>query len=311
MTKTLPKDLDEAAKMAAYKVAARPDKPKLFPLEEAALDKAMTSRMTGGDPRLDAEFDRFDVDMVLSSVRRERGVPYPVPRFAIFDLFREDATCRVAFRYRTTLLHSDTPAPNTTGGLYTKVVDIMHAANNRRLRLRYCAWWAALVLASAGLGLFAWSFESWIDQRPFLMAITVGLSAAASGIGGLIAFVWLISGVTSKPTGRNDIVFEGEEKITTAFSGVLPRGTRDVVEGLRRRLGPQAGFFLLCEVAPGGWVREWTEGSRVPMLADPLVLVRRDDAWYLVDKFDLTPAEEHVSREMTWRGDRGRPGKEA
>jgi hypothetical protein len=173
----------------------------------------------------------------------------------------------------------------TEGGFYgAALTDNMAEAARRRCRNFRATLWFSLLFLGVGL-LIGQSFFpewSWSWQRVFMIVFGILDCLAAAVYGALIL-------------GIEDAHLICTETISVGFSGVLPNNTRAKVKDAKN-MG--MAVSLLCEVDPKiGWKREIT--SKPGLKADPLVVGLKDGAWYLIDKFDITPAEHWIASEMT------------
>lgn len=75
--------------------------------------------------------------------------------------------------------------------------------------------------------------------------------------------------------------------LRAAFTGVIPQPVKQKIAENQQRFDE---LFLIAE-APTKWAVEWVKGAPSKIRIDPLVIGRKEQLFWLVDKFDLTDNE--------------------
>lgn len=270
----------------------------LLPCEAGVRRQLATFNPLQGTPELDVSFPRIDLDAALQSVKKQKNLPFPVPRFAAFNVLEESL-------FLTALLDVQDVAEWSRGGASTKRVvqeRISHAmtswplngyAGTENAMLKSYrgkkAFWNHLfksVFTFATIQSWYWMFHCCVDLvSPHDSATLAWI--AANILLSIINLIVLCRGDINKPATLT---------LSTELGDALPENIRNTIKTEKHRF---SHMFIVAEC------NEWsyhTEQHPLPptiVKGDPLVVGYQNGAYYLVAQFDLTPAEHYLKSEFS------------
>lgn len=248
-------------------------------IEEPA---AMLLRSAAGSPNVDPkivkQYPVLDMDFLSRSLKWHGFIfREPLPRFAFQDVKAADLHLEARIDVKDTRGYYDNSLYN---GYFVRLGRIMRR-NVQKLG-------ALMVTFALGFGVGAFFYLGTL-----LRLISAGADSSDTAI---VAFVLGILNVIIAGLGIALITKpDGDYKVTlkTRFGGVLPENIRQLIVSNVHRFD---NIGLVYEV--GKWEMT-TEKQPVRIVdRDPLVVGRKNGVYYLLAKFDTTPAEEWVKAEF-------------
>jgi hypothetical protein len=230
----------------------------------------------GGTDEMDSKFPRIDLSPVRTSLTRQKGIPFLVPKLAMLDLHSSNPEifCRVEISAggRRTDTETDSTIKNTS------IAGSVQQFHSARRRFRYlCVLAAALAIGVGGWLLLSavMSPKSLEDSLHIIFPCVV---AAIFSMGGAI---W-----------SHESLWHVNYGMTTRFPGILP----DDVRGLAKRALESRKFDRVSLVFTPAWSVSVVKVQTPP---DPLLVGLHKGAWYLLAQFDATPEEQWLTSEFT------------
>lgn len=260
-SETMPQTLEQVAQMGKAVPAASVKKLQDISENMLPCEQSAFEKLTKQiGGRLD-HYKAIDLPAVLKSMKKQPNIPFPVPRFAAMDVTEERL-----------LLSSDSDGnqlvPDGLEEAYKPLLDIMEKLAWRNLLA------TSVKPLICALGILA---------PTILIGLQVGFSHWML-INAATMVLAIIFGFMYYSEARHTI------SISTALNGLLPADAR---EAIRQNKGKFDKIYILAE-AP-----EWKMNVDVYIQKDPLIIGKKDDYYYILHQFDLTPLERWAEIEFS------------
>lgn len=213
-----------------------------------------------------SRFKTIDVVAVMHSAKKQSNIPFPVPRFALFDT-RHNGIALEVESGRTIYT-----GPDMENEYATHLESMRKFVASKDMMFNILVRISFLVPAAISYALY------FLSVAPSLTGI------AALGLGAFGGYVVLRSFFDSPPTMYS-------VKLHAKLGGTIPDNIRELIRKEKNNFDK----ILILAAAP-----EWSlEAKRqVVIQADPLVIGQKRNKYYLLGKFDLTPLEKWLEAEF-------------
>lgn len=259
---------------------------ELLPIESVAKRKLReVSGKSQDDVKLGRLFNRLDVSFLSGSLKKQAGIPVLVPKFAMQDINESELSLEVWVDIEDQTSNLVDDRNNSYSG-YARNPKTFLARSNYLDRRDH--WWIAALclIATVGAGSTAWWMYAAYPNAWWI--------PAAVGVGTLIATI--INGSTtlfpSLSGGKRSF------NMKCAFAGVIPETVKKTISKHKAKF---EAVFMIYEVQEWAYAeKRFQRQVREFFLSDPdpLIVGRKDGVYYIISKFDTTPAEEWVRAEF-------------
>jgi hypothetical protein len=248
-----------------------------FGCEEIALRQAKR-HIADAEDELSRQYPRIDMESVLGLTKRQRGIPFPVPRFGLFSLDKSELSM-------TVMANLGVSGTNRPYGNYDRLIRRKWKAPSRdaceTIAFVGCVVFVvAAIIGGVMLGIGAFAPETDFAATAICSLVPWGIAAIAA----------LVIAMALRLVGRRS-----DTVISAEFSGVIPHRLRATIKQLHltHKNKEGDGVYLLAEVP------QWKATPAPIPVGDPLVILRAKGRYYLVDKFDTTTLEHYIASEFT------------
>lgn len=258
------------ARMEEAKKKARRDELLRF---EASMIKE--GRPVGGTDEMDSKSPRIDLSPVRTSLTRQKGIPFLVPKLAMLNLnsSNPEIYCRVEISAGGA--GTDTETDSTIKN--TSIAGSVQKFHSARRRFRYLC-----ILATAlTIGVGGWLLLSAVMSPNSLVgSLHIVFPCVGSAICLAVGAIW-----------SHESLWHVQYSMTTRFPGILP----DDVRKIAKRALESKEFDKVALVFTPAWSVSVRQVKTPP---DPLLVGLHKGAWYLLAQFDATPEEQWLSSEF-------------
>jgi hypothetical protein len=229
----------------------------------------------GGTDEMDSKFPRIDLSPVRTSLTRQKGIPFLVPRLAMLNLHASNPEifCNVEISAGGKRADTETDSVVKNSSIAVSV----QSFHVTRRRLRYLAVLAAALTIGVGGWLLlrvVMSPKSLEESLQIIFPCIVSLGCL------VIGSIW-----------AHESLWHVNYGMTTRFPGILP----DDIRGLAKKALECKKFDQVALVFTPAWS---VSTKKVQTPPDPLLVGLHKGAWYLLAQFDATPEEHWLASEF-------------
>lgn len=245
-----------------------------LPIERIQFEELARDKKTDFRKGYDDKYPRIDMKVVLNSVKEMNG--HLVPAFANYEVLSHNNECNRRFSITNT-------------ERYVSQTEI-----NKRMVPHF-----PFIIKLANYFYRTTSNESVIPFVVFGMFCQLGLITLLTKalvpiiIGSLFSFVGICMITWGMAIFKLEPGFSKNRNFSHKFSGVIPQNVRDLISSEKSKFDS----VLLVEEAHCWKIND--ETVSIPKNPDPLIIGKKDDIYYLLAKFDVTPLENLIATEYS------------
>lgn len=290
----------------ARKALQREECRDLLPCEAQAFEAAVVGVKDAnkGNPVFDKHYPRIDLVTALSLRKEQKGCPIPVPRFVAIN------TNGTRAEVNSILGENNT----ARSGNSSTLLDPLGAELNQHVEkkafhyeLYFRFYILSVLLILAGVSVAFYSVGS-LTASSSILQRAVSVLHVVTMVGALVT---LLAFCLSVPSAfdrlRGPWYKQVSATLSYTFKGLVPEAIRKLARDRGQTVTGGAAFstmHIVCEAEHWDYKIERDSRTLAEIFPapkpdpDPLLVGEFNGAYYLVAKFDMTPSEEWLAREM-------------